>query len=137
HGPTRAEAAGRLALALERLHLGGVTTNRDFLVATLRSPAFLAGDTTTDFVERVQPARRLTLAADERERVAQAAALWIQGENRARARVLASAPSGWRNARLPMQRVVLGVGDEELAVAYRALRDGSFELAGADGGARR
>ncbi|MDQ3146516.1 MAG: ATP-grasp domain-containing protein, partial [Actinomycetota bacterium] len=38
HGPTRAEAAGRLALALERLHLGGVTTNRDFLAATLRSP---------------------------------------------------------------------------------------------------
>jgi propionyl-CoA carboxylase alpha chain len=36
HASTRAEAAGRLALALERLHLGGLTTNRDFLVATLR-----------------------------------------------------------------------------------------------------
>ena len=46
---------GRLALALERLHLGGVVTNRDFLVATLRNPAFLAGDTTTDFIERVDP----------------------------------------------------------------------------------
>ena len=36
HGPTRTEAASRLALALERLHLGGITTNRDFLVNTLR-----------------------------------------------------------------------------------------------------
>ena len=50
HAPTRAEAAGRLALALERMHLGGVVTNRDFLVATLRNEAFLAGDTTTDFI---------------------------------------------------------------------------------------
>ena len=33
HAPTRREAAGRLALALERSHLGGVVTNRDFLVA--------------------------------------------------------------------------------------------------------
>ena len=56
HGPTRAEAAGRLALALERMHLGGVVTNRDFLVATLRNEAFLAGDTTTDFIDRIDPA---------------------------------------------------------------------------------
>ena len=55
HGPTRSDAAGRLALALERMHLGGVTTNRDFLVATLRHEAFLAGDTTTDFIERHAP----------------------------------------------------------------------------------
>ena len=38
HAPTRAEAAGRLALALSRTHLGGVVTNRDFLVAALRCP---------------------------------------------------------------------------------------------------
>ncbi|MEI8239334.1 MAG: biotin carboxylase N-terminal domain-containing protein, partial [Actinomycetota bacterium] len=52
HAPTRTEAASVLALALERLHLGGVSTNRDFLAATLRHARFLAGDTTTDFIER-------------------------------------------------------------------------------------
>ncbi|MGH9193689.1 MAG: biotin carboxylase N-terminal domain-containing protein, partial [Acidimicrobiales bacterium] len=36
HAPTRGEAATRLARALERLHLGGVTTNREFLAAVLR-----------------------------------------------------------------------------------------------------
>ncbi len=107
HAPTRAEAAGRLALALERLHLGGVTTNRDFLVAVLRRPAFLAGDTTTDFIERVAPPRALELTGEELERAAQLAALWVQGRNRADAVVLAAIPSGWRNARLPDQRVVL------------------------------
>jgi len=128
HAPTRAEAAGRLALALERLHLGGVTTNRDFLVATLRTPEFLAGDTTTDFITRVEPPRRLELPVDELERVARVAALWIQAENRAAAGALASTPSGWRNARMPDQLVVFEHRGEELRVGYHTLRDGSFRL---------
>jgi acyl-CoA carboxylase subunit alpha len=128
HAPTRREAAGRLALALERTHLGGVATNRDFLVATLRSPEFLAGDTTTDFVERVAPARALAIPDDELARVAQTAALWLQGANRSEAPVLREAPSGWRNARLPDQRVVFRLGERELPVSYRSLRDGSFRL---------
>ncbi len=128
HAPTRAEAAGRLALALERAHLGGVATNRDFLVATLRTPQFLAGDTTTDFIERVAPARTLELSDQALLGIAQAAALWIQGANRAEAEVLGHAPSGWRNARLPDQKVVLCHGEREIAVCYRPLRDGRFRL---------
>jgi len=126
--PTRAEAAGRLALALERSHLAGVATNRDFLVATLRTREFLAGDTTTDFIDRVRPARSLELGDDELLRVARAATLWIQGANRAEASVLAPAPSGWRNARMPDQRVTLALGEREIEVCYRRLRDGSFRL---------
>jgi propionyl-CoA carboxylase alpha chain len=125
---TRAEAAGRLALALERTHLGGVATNRDFLVAALRTREFLAGDTTTDFIERVRPARSLALSESEQVRTARAAALWIQGANRAEARVLASAPSGWRNARMPDQRIQLALGEREIEVAYHRERDGSFKL---------
>ena len=126
--PTRTEAAGRLALALERSHLGGLVTNRDFLVATLRTPEFLAGDTTTDFIERVDPARRLTLAPEELERVARIAALWVQGVNRAEASVLAGAPSGWRSSRLPDQEVVFSRGEQEIVVHYRSQRDGRFRL---------
>jgi propionyl-CoA carboxylase alpha chain len=126
HAPTRTEAAGLLAIALERLHLGGVTTNRDFLAATLRHDAFIDGDTTTDFIDRARPA--LTLALDEAElqRAATAAALWIQGENRATAPVLAQLPSGWRNARLPAQSISLRHGDDTIEVTYRSQRDGSF-----------
>ncbi|MDH3685122.1 MAG: ATP-grasp domain-containing protein [Myxococcales bacterium] len=129
HAATRAEAAGRLALALERCHLGGVTTNRDFLVATLRTPEFLAGDTTTDFIDRVEPARSLELGGEELERLARIAALWIQGENRANATTLTEAPSGWRNARLPDQRIVFRAGDGgEVPIPYRSLRDGRFRF---------
>jgi propionyl-CoA carboxylase alpha chain len=129
-GPTRTEAAGRLALGLERSHLGGVVTNREFLVATLRAPEFLAGDTTTDFIDRVDPPRRLVPDDEALQRAAVCAALWIQGQNRAEARVLDSAPSGWRNARLPDQQLRLRFGERELPVSYRRLRDGSFRLGG-------
>ncbi len=135
HAPTRAEAAGRLALALERTHLGGVTTNRDFLAATLRSAAFLAGDTTTDFIERVRPVRRLALPEEERTRLARAAALWIQGANRAEAPVLGWVASGWRNARLPDQDARFRLGEDELRVTYRRLREGRFRFG--DGGHAR
>ena len=128
HAPTRAEAAGRLALALERLHVGGVTTNRDFLAATLRHTAFLDGDTTTDFIDRVGPAPQAELTPDERARLATVAALWLQGDNRRRAGALASVPSGWRNGRLPAQQVALTVDGETMEVRYQAERDGSFEV---------
>ncbi|MFZ6004334.1 MAG: acetyl/propionyl/methylcrotonyl-CoA carboxylase subunit alpha [Actinomycetota bacterium] len=132
HAATRAEAAGRLALALERLHLGGVTTNRDFLASTLRHPAYLAGDTTTDFIERIQPDSAIRLNRRDLERAAALAALWIQGANRAQAGVLGSVPSGWRNGRLPAQRVELAHGDDTITVRYQANRDGTFTLVGDD-----
>jgi propionyl-CoA carboxylase alpha chain len=126
HAPTRPEAAARLALALERLHLGGVTTNRDFLAATLRHPSFLTGDTTTDFIERIQPAS--PPSGDDRGRAAIAAALWLQGENRAKAGALGGLPTGWRNARLPAQRVVLAAGEEHFDIRYASRRDGTFAV---------
>jgi propionyl-CoA carboxylase alpha chain len=128
HAPTRAEAAGRLALALERCHLGGLVTNRDFLVATLRTREFLEGDTTTDFIDRVGPARSQGLADDEQEHVCRIAALWIQGKSRAEAQVLRSAPSGWRNARMPEQQIVFTRGESQIPIGYRTLRDGRFRF---------
>jgi propionyl-CoA carboxylase alpha chain len=128
HAPTRREAAGRLALALARTHLGGVVTNRDFLVSTLRTPEFLSGDTTTDFIARVGPARALEPSDAERLRMAQLAALWVQGVNRQDAPVLAMTPTGWRNARLPDQKLVLDHGETCVTVLYRSLRDGRFRF---------
>ena len=126
HGPTRTEAAGRLALALEHLHLGGVTTNRDFLTATLRSPEFLAGDTTTDFIERVGTRLEIERDVAGLERLGPVAALWLQERNRRAAPVLPAMPTGWRNTRLPAQTLGLRWGDAETVVRYRAQRDGTF-----------
>ncbi len=131
HAPTRAEAAGRLALALERCHLGGVTTNRDFLAATLRTDAFLSGDTTTDFIDRIQPGGGPEV--DDVRAAAIIGAFWIQGVNRASDGIWGFAPSNWRNAGLPSQSVSFAVpvevdADEQLTIGYRPKRDGSFVL---------
>ncbi len=126
--PTRAEAAQRLALALERMQLGGVTTNRSFLAATLRHEAFLAGDTTTDFIERHAPA----VPAIDLEWAARIGAMWIQSANQRRAKVLRPLRSGWRNARTPPQLVrfrLVGTTDE-IDVSYQSQRDGSFVVDG-------
>ena len=128
HGPTRTEAAGCLALALERLHTGGVTTNRHFLAATLRHDAFLSGATTTDFIERHAPSPGPALGDDDLDRAAVVAAMWLQGRNRADAGVLGGLRSGWRNARLPDQQVSLSHGDRVIDVSYRSERDGTFTV---------
>jgi len=128
HGPTRAEAAGRLALALERMHLGGVVTNRDFLVDTLRNEAFLAGDTTTDFIERINPSRAL----DDHDISAAAivAAMWIQGSNRRNDELWGFAPSNFRTGGLPPQHIEFSRpdADEPLRVDYTPVRGGGFAL---------
>jgi propionyl-CoA carboxylase alpha chain len=88
----------------------------------------LAGDTTTDFIDRVSPATTLALSDDELRRAGVAAALWVQGEHRVAASVLREMPSGWRNGRLPAQHVGLRHGDHALDVRYQRRRDGSFDL---------
>ena len=127
-GPTRREAANRLARALETTQIHGLTTNRDFLVATLRTPEFLAGDTTTDFIERVNPARTSTATPQERLEAAVAVVLESQARHRAKARVGRTLPSGWRNSTMPWQRLELSVAGETHGVEYQSRRDGAFRM---------
>jgi len=128
HAPSRAEAALRLALALERTRIRGVTTNKDFLVATLRHPEFLAGNTTTDFIERTAvPVARRPGPAELRAAVI-GAALAAQAGARAAAPVLGSLPSGWRNSVMPPERAVYRHGPDTVAVSYQRQRDGRFAV---------
>ena len=128
HAPTRSEAALRLALVLERMVLGGVTTNRDFLVATLRTDAFLAGDTTTDFIERIQPAVRVEQDASMLAGAARAATLVAQAERRAAAGELHFMPSGYRNSVMPAEQQRFEHDGEEFCVHYRPSRASGFEM---------
>ena len=127
-GKTRVDAANKLALALESLHIGGVTTNRDFLVASLRSEDFLKGKTTSDFIEKTNPQRAVVLKGSSLENATSAAALWIQGQNRENANILKEIPTGWRNSRLPRQKITLSYIDNEVEVTYKSNRDGSFAV---------
>ena len=126
HAPTRREAAAKLARALEQTALHGLRHNRDFLVATLREQAFLAGDTTTDFIERVDPPRTRQVAGDALADAVIAVAIAGQAVRRANARVLTDIRSGWRNSSMPPERVTFQHGDDEIPAEYRSARDGTF-----------
>ncbi len=126
HAPTRTEAALRLTNVLERLRLHGVTTNRDFLVNVLRHDAFLAGDTTTDFIERHSPAREREAREEDVRAAAIAAALAMQGAHRAEARVLTTIPSGWRNNPSAMQQARFSHRGEDVVAGHLRNRDGGF-----------
>jgi acetyl/propionyl-CoA carboxylase alpha subunit len=123
HGATRAEAARRLARALAHARLHGVTTNRDLLVGILREPEFLAGRTDTGYLSRHDPAMLGTPDPAVVALHAAAAAVTAQAANRARATVLRTVPSGWRNGISPPQRIGYTCGERTIEVAYRFDRD--------------
>ena len=126
HAPSRHDAALRLARVLETTRVQGVTTNRDFLVAALRTPEFLAGDTTTDFIERVAPSRRAEPSQSLLEQACLIAAMAGQAHQRGAATQLQTLPGGWRNTRMPPQRRDYQHEGQTLRVEYRRHRDGSF-----------
>ena len=127
-GKNRMDATNKLALALQSLHIGGVTTNRDFLVECLRSKHFHEGNTTSDFIEIAKPNRSIELTKDKLEQAGITAALWIQGENRDKAPILKEIQSGWTNSRLPKQKIGFQSGSEEISISYKSNRDGSFNV---------
>ena len=127
-GKNRTDATNKLALALQSLHIGGVTTNRDFLVECLRSKDFYKGNTTSEFISIAKPKRSIELKEVELEEAAISAALWIQGENRKNTPILKGIQSGWTNSRLPKQKINFLVNSEEISISYKSNRDGSFNV---------
>ena len=51
-----------------------------------------------------------------------------QGRRRDSANVLTSIPSGWRNSKMPPEKISFRHGNEELAVNYRRCRTGNFAV---------
>ena len=126
YASNRTDAAMKLAKALESAHIGGVKTNRDFLINCLKSNAYIDGDTTTDFIERVNPDRKLILSDDQLDHVLASAALWIQQKNRDESHVSKFMPSGWTNGRLPNRRNIFEYEGNEYIVEYKQNRNGNF-----------
>ncbi|KQX10622.1 acety-l/propionyl-CoA carboxylase subunit alpha [Streptomyces sp. Root431] len=125
HAPTRAEAARKLAHALERARIHGPATNRELLVASLRHPDYLSSESLdalgTGFYERNLTA--LTAAPEGEEYAATAAALAEASANRSRF------GGSWRN--VPSQDQTRTYGDHE--IRYRPSRAGGHEVTAPEG----
>jgi acetyl/propionyl-CoA carboxylase alpha subunit len=130
HGPTRSAAAGRLADALSRARLHGITTNRDLLVRILRSPEYLAGDTTTDFLQRVEGLTEpLTTDLTHRQH-AVVAAIALGARRSADRTVQPGLPTGWRNNRSSLETLELKGEGDPISVAYNLQREPVLEVNG-------
>tara|TARA_B110000003_G_C16654484_1_gene535815 strand:- start:3569 stop:5494 length:1926 start_codon:yes stop_codon:yes gene_type:complete len=127
-GKNRTDAANKLALALESLHIGGVVTNRDFLIECLRSNQFHKGNTTSDFINKTKLKKSIKLEGVSLKQAAIATALWIQGENRKNTPILKEIQSGWTNSRLPKQNISLQSSSGEISISYKLNRNGDFEI---------
>ena len=118
HAPTRDEAAGRLRRALAESAIHGVVTNRDYLVAVLGDPDFLAGNTTTAYVGEHPDLLAAGVSAALR-RLHLIAATLVSSRRRHRGDgPWGFAPTGWRNVFSQRQRVSYAVGDTTHSVAY-------------------
>lgn len=121
-GATREEAAARLAMALRRMRIHGPVTNRDLLIAILDSDPYLAGDTTTAFLEEYAHLRQASADAHAVQCHAIAAALAPALTDTS----IAGVPSGWRNvpAVPELRSFQLRGSDAITSIRYAMKRDG-------------
>ena len=128
--PNRLDAANKLARGLEKAHMGGVVTNRQFLISCLRNESFLNGNTTTDFIEREVLETKKNLSVNELHQTSIAVALWLAQQNRVSDPVTSFMPANWTNGRMPYQRVKLLFAKDEIEVKYKLNRDNLYEVLG-------
>ena len=128
--PNRIDAANKLARGLERAHIGGVVTNRQFLISCLRNESFISGNTTTDFIEREALETKKNLSVNELHQTSTALALWLAQQNRVSDPVTGFMPANWTNGRMPLQRVKLLFIQNEIEVQYKLNKDNLYEVMG-------
>ena len=120
--PTREQALRQLAGTMSRARIHGVRTNRDLLVNLLRHEAVVAGEVSTDFLDRHDLAT--ATAEDSVQASALAAAVALAERSRLARSEQRRIPAGWRNVISQPQTVSFEVGDREVEVRWYGGRDG-------------
>tara|TARA_B100000029_G_scaffold516206_1_gene627645 strand:- start:4642 stop:6561 length:1920 start_codon:yes stop_codon:yes gene_type:complete len=128
--PNRVDAANKLVRGLEKAHMGGVVTNRQFLISCLRNESFLDGNTTTDFIKRETLESKKNLSKNQLDQTSIAITLWKAQQNRASDNVTGFLPANWTNGRMPLQRIKLLIMQNELEVTYKLNKDNLYDVMG-------
>ena len=126
--PNRTDACLQLATALEKSCIGGVKTNKDFLVECIRHPEFLAGNTTSDFIEIQSPNRKKVLNDHDKNNLMIAGALWISQTNIKNKSKLRFIKHSWTNGRLPHQNISFQFENEIHQIKYRYISKESISI---------
>ena len=126
--PNRTDACLQLATALEKSCIGGVKTNKDFLVECIRHPEFLAGNTTSDFIEIQSPNRKKVLNDHDKNNLMIAGALWISQTNIKNKNKLRFIKHSWTNGRLPHQSISFQFENEIHQIKYSYINKESISI---------
>ena len=126
--PNRTDACLQLATALEKSCIGGVKTNKDFLVECIRHPEFLAGNTTSDFIEIQSPNRKKVLNEHDKNNLMIAGALWISQTNIKNKNKLRFIKHSWTNGRLPHQNISFQFENEIHQIKYSYINKESISI---------
>ena len=126
--PNRTDACLQLATALEKSCIGGVKTNKDFLVECIRHPEFLAGNTTSDFIEIQSPNRKKVLNDHDKNNLLIAGALWISQTNIKNKNKLQFIKYSWTNGRLPHQNISFQFENEIYQIKYSYINKESISI---------
>lgn len=100
-GPSRAIACQRLEGALQATGIAGLQTNRDFLLAAVREPAFQTGEATTAFIGDMLPDGNFKPADLPGSALAAAAVLQLRHASACAHRAAIALPApllGWNSA---------------------------------------
>jgi geranyl-CoA carboxylase alpha subunit len=130
HGASREEARRRLIVALENTVALGLVTNRSFLIAVLRHPAFAAGEATTDFIDRYFAAGSDAMrgAEPDNRTLALAALLLFEARSRATANVSAVARN-WSSTGAATWPLRVTLGNAHHAVSITAVSPDDYAVA--------
>ena len=126
--PNRTDACLQLATALEKSCIGGVKTNKDFLVECIRHPEFLAGNATSDFIEIQSPNRKKVLNDHDKNNLMIAGALWISQTNIKNKNKLRFIKHSWTNGRLPHQNISFQFENEIHQIKYSYINKESISI---------
>ena len=126
--PNRTDACLQLATALEKSCIGGVKTNKDFLVECIRHPEFLAGNTTSDFIEIQSPNRKKVLNDHDKNNLMIAGAVWISQTNIKNKNKLRFIKHSWTNGRLPHQNISFQFENEVHQIKYSYINKESISI---------
>jgi geranyl-CoA carboxylase alpha subunit len=111
HGATREEARWRLIVALEDTVALGLVTNRTFLIAILRHPAFAAGKSTTAFIAEHFASASEAMRGAEPDKRTQALAAVLLFEARSRTANAPSVAKNWSSTGAAVWPLRLTVGN--------------------------
>ena len=127
YADTRTAAISRMYLALDKMSILGITSNKDFLKELLQNPAFVDGTFDTKLIER-EYSNYKNVASESALNEMAVAAFVYDWYGRRESETFPSSLNGWRNIFYQHQFYELELGGSKIKVAYRHLGNQHFEI---------